>query len=241
MPKPTPKPKPTPRPAAKPKPRPKPTPKPRPRLAARDGAAVGLDALTLDPANARSHPTRNLDVIRQSLTSVGAARSIVIDETGTVLAGEGVVKAARELGLNVRVIDTDAQTLIAVRRTGLSDDDKRRLAIGDNRAAELSAWDATVLTDQLSDLAPSPEALSLLGFSERELAELMPTDGGYSQGDPGAGEPGTGVDTIGFTFGDYRGRVSREVYEAFISAYSAQQDSTHAVLLDDVLRAWLKL
>jgi len=45
--------------------------------------------LTHDPKNARKHGKRNLDTIAKSLEECGAARSIVIDENGVILAGNG--------------------------------------------------------------------------------------------------------------------------------------------------------
>lgn len=77
-----------------------------------------------------------------ALKRVGAARSIVLDEVNTVLAGNGVLQAAVEAGITkVQVVDVDGQTIVAVRRKGLSVDEKRELAIYDNRTAELAEWD----------------------------------------------------------------------------------------------------
>src|SRR6185436_20375876 len=56
-------------------------------------------ALQPDPANRRLHTDRNLAMITASLREVGAGRSIVIDEMGEVLAGNGVVAAAGGAGL----------------------------------------------------------------------------------------------------------------------------------------------
>ncbi len=105
-----------------------------------------IDDLTPDPENARDHPARNLALIADALREVGAARSIVIDEDGVVLAGNGVLAAARAAGLSkVRVVDADGTRVVAVRRKGLSEAEKQRLALYDNRAAELSVWKAPML------------------------------------------------------------------------------------------------
>lgn len=53
-----------------------------------------LADLRPDAKNARKHTPRNIGMIRQALGEVGAARSIVIDEDGVVLAGNGVLEAA---------------------------------------------------------------------------------------------------------------------------------------------------
>jgi hypothetical protein len=54
------------------------------------------------------------------------------------LAGNGVVEAASAAGITkVRVVEADGQTLIAVRRSGLTPDQKRDLAIYDRELAAL--------------------------------------------------------------------------------------------------------
>ncbi len=52
-----------------------------------------------DSRNARKHNQRNLNMIVDALHKVGAARSIVIDEDGVILAGNGVVEAAADAGI----------------------------------------------------------------------------------------------------------------------------------------------
>jgi len=103
-----------------------------------------------DPANARIHTPRNIGMITDSLRKVGAARSIVIDENDVILAGNGVIDAAAEAGIErVRVIEADGNEIIAVRRTGLSDEQKIALALFDNRTAELASWDVQQIVAHL--------------------------------------------------------------------------------------------
>lgn len=98
--------------------------------------------LVPDPANRRKHNPRNLGMVVDALNHVGAARSIVIDEDNIILAGNGVTEAAAEAGITkLRVIEAAGDELIAVRRSGLTEEQKRALAIYDNRTAELAAWD----------------------------------------------------------------------------------------------------
>ena len=56
---------------------------------------IKISDLKPDNRNARKHSERNLSAIENSLREVGAGRSIVIDETGTVLAGNATIKAAQ--------------------------------------------------------------------------------------------------------------------------------------------------
>lgn len=123
-----------------------------------------------DPANARKHNPRNVGMIEKSLQEVGAARSIVIDEDGTVLAGNGVLEAAASAGIErVQIVDADGETIVAVRRTGLTADQKRRLALYDNRTGELAEWDAEVLAQLATD-----DAAALAGlWTDQELAAVL--------------------------------------------------------------------
>src|SRR5437868_3621944 len=71
--------------------------------------------------NARKHTPRNIGMIASALQEVGAARSIVIDEDGEILAGNGTIEAAGQVGIErVRVVDAEGDEIIAVRRSGLS-------------------------------------------------------------------------------------------------------------------------
>jgi len=113
-----------------------------------DPTILHIKDLTPDAQNARAHTAKNLGMIADSLRAVGAARSIVIDEDGEVLAGNGLCEAAAEAGITrVQVVEADGNTIIAVRRRGLTPEQKRQLAIYDNRTAELAEWNVEMLRD----------------------------------------------------------------------------------------------
>ena len=144
--------------------------------------ATTLADLVPDPANRRVHSERNLAMVREALETVGTARSIVIDETNTILAGNGVTAAATAAGLTkVRIVESDGDEVIAVRRRGLTDEQKRALALYDNRTAELATWDADQLKADLTaglDFAP--------WFTDTELQALIGPDVKAGLTDPDA-------------------------------------------------------
>ena len=130
---------------------------------------TSINQLKSDHKNARKRTDRSSSLIKESLEKFGAARSIVIDEDNRILAGNGTIEGAKAAGIkNLKIIETDGNEIIAVKRTGLSEEEKVGLALADNRTSDLSEWDAEMLK-QLSeeqDLNPwfSPEDLSeLLG------------------------------------------------------------------------------
>lgn len=114
--------------------------------------------LKADPENRRRHGERNLGMLEASLRAVGAARSIVIDEDDLILAGNGVRAAAEAAGITkLKIIETDGDEIIAVRRRGLTAEQKRALAIFDNRTAELAEWNWEQLAkDREAGLALEP-------------------------------------------------------------------------------------
>jgi DNA modification methylase len=141
-----------------------------------------LADLKPDSGNARKHTPRNVGTIVDALHEVGAARSIVIDEHGTILAGNATAEAAAEAGIErVQVVDADGSTLVAVRRTGLTPQQKRRLALFDNRAAELAEWDAERLAAFLAEDAAALEGL----FHREEVDALLATLRPPAGADPG--------------------------------------------------------
>lgn len=142
-----------------------------------------LGDLVPDPKNARKHTPRNVGVIVDAMQKVGAARSIVIDEDNVILAGNATVDAAGEAGIeNVQVVEADGNTLIAVRRSGLSKKQKAALAIADNRTADLAEWDVDNLTELASDVELD---LAEVGFTPEELDALAADDPSLEEDSPG--------------------------------------------------------
>lgn len=120
---------------------------------------VKVADLTLDPANARTHPARNLGALKDSLQRFGQQKPIVIEASGLVRAGNGTVLAAREL---------EWKTLKAV-VTDLEGDEAVGYALADNRTAELAIWD----WEQLAQLLDQVPNASQLGWDETELRDII--------------------------------------------------------------------
>jgi len=103
---------------------------------------VKIADLKFDPENARVRTAKGEAMIQESLRQVGAARSIVIDENGIILAGNGTVEAAGQIGIdNVVIVEASGDEIIAVRRKGLTDEQKKKLAYYDNRTGDEAEWD----------------------------------------------------------------------------------------------------
>ena len=122
---------------------------------------VALGSISPDPANTRKHSRRNLDAIKASLRRFGQQKPIVVDAKGIVLAGNGTLAAATELGWSE----------IQIVRTALAGVDATAFGIADNRSAELAEWDEK-LGDVLAALKAEDFPLPEIGFDEADLAQL---------------------------------------------------------------------
>ena len=140
---------------------------------------TSIKDLKSDHKNARKRTDRSAELIKESLQRYGAARSIVIDEDNRILAGNGTVEGAKEAGINrIRVIETDGDEVIAVRRTGLTEEQKVGLALADNRTADLSEWDQEMLNrlGEQHDISLFFSQDDLDGIIETEAEQLPPED-----------------------------------------------------------------
>ena len=138
-----------------------------------------LGDLTPDPKNARKHGERNIGQLSKSLEQYGAARSIVVDENGRILAGNGVVEAAASVGIErVKQVEADGNEIIAVVRRGLTEEQKTGLALADNRAAELAEWNPDVLAELSTQVDLSQF------WSEKELNDILKEAEGYVVPEP---------------------------------------------------------
>lgn len=112
-----------------------------------------MSEIKFDPNNYRIHSDKNKRVIRKSLEDCGAGRSVLVDKDNVLIAGNGVYQEAQELGIPVRVVETDGKELVVVKRNDLSSDDEKRklLALADNHASDTSVFDMDLVLDDFSE------------------------------------------------------------------------------------------
>jgi len=122
---------------------------------------IAIDDLILDPDNARAHNQKNLDAIAKSLQMFGQRKPVVITKELVVVAGNGTLEAARQIGwkgLSCVTVPDDWDTDII-----------KAYALADNRTAELASWNTEVLLGQLRDLDSSDWSVTDLGFKGFDL------------------------------------------------------------------------
>lgn len=116
---------------------------------------VLADDLSAHPQNYREHPEEQLLHLRRSLEEHGFYRNVVVANDGTVLAGHGLLAAAKAIG--VRKVPV---TRLAC---GPNDPEALRVLAGDNEMPKSGARDDRKLTEVLRQLAESEQEDALVG------------------------------------------------------------------------------
>jgi len=119
-----------------------------------------ISALTSHPSNYRRHPEHQLAILRESLRVHGQQKPVVITPDGTILAGHGLVEAARLEGwesITCHVYDGPYPDAFVVL---------------DNRASDLAEDDEAALAQLLRDLE-AQDQLNAAGWEEDDLHELL--------------------------------------------------------------------
>jgi len=117
---------------------------------------VGVETLKPHPRNYKTHPEDQLLHLGASLRQNGVYKNVVIARDGTILAGYGVVEAAKKVGIEQ----------IPVRRLDVSPDSARAVSLL-----------AKALDSGAKDLPPMHFATGA-GITMRQLAEIAVSAGG---------------------------------------------------------------
>jgi DNA modification methylase len=114
--------------------------------------------------NTRTHSPEQVAQIAGSIREFGFTNPILIDADNGIIAGHGRVMAASKLGL---------AKVPCIRLAHLTDTQKRAYIIADNKLALNAGWDEEMLALELGELKDEDFDLSLIGFDETELGDLM--------------------------------------------------------------------
>ena len=127
-----------------------------------------LERLKPYARNAKTHGADQVAKIAASMAKFGWTNPVLVGGDGEVIAGHGRILAAAELGL------TEAPVIVL---DHLSEEERQAYRLADNRLAE-SPWDEALLAAELQALAADDFDLSLTGFSDAELDQLLAFDVG---------------------------------------------------------------
>jgi ParB-like chromosome segregation protein Spo0J len=115
-----------------------------------------------NPRNARTHSKRQIRQIADSIKVFSFTNPVLVDRSGTIIAGHGRVEAAKQLGM---------KKVPTICLENLNEDQIRAYILADNKLAEKAGWDNAILAIELQHLTSIDLGfnVSLTGF---EIAEI---------------------------------------------------------------------
>ena len=116
---------------------------------------VDIRDIIPDDHNFNAGTEKGREMIEKSFRELGAGRSILLDKNNRIIAGNKSQQAAIATGITkVRIVDTEGDEIVAVRRRDVDLDSKvgRELAFADNATQQVSlAWDEAELQQAAQD------------------------------------------------------------------------------------------
>ena len=120
-----------------------------------------LSELKRPQRNVRMHTDKQLKEFRRSVEMFGQIRPIVVDEAGTILAGNGLYETLLQMG------KTEADCYVV---SGLTEAHKKKLMLADNRVFDLGVDDLAALDEFVQDLK---DDLDIPGYEEDLLRAMV--------------------------------------------------------------------
>jgi DNA modification methylase len=116
--------------------------------------------------NSRTHSDSQIRQIAESIRAFGFNKPVLIDGNDEIIAGHGVVEAAKLLAL---------ESVPTIRLEHLSEAEKRAYILADNRIAEMAGWDKEILAIELQNLIEMETEFSITatGFEIAEIDSLL--------------------------------------------------------------------
>lgn len=126
-----------------------------------------IDKLIPYARNSRTHSDEQVSQIAASIKEWGWTTPVLVDEDGSIIAGHGRIQAARRLQI------TQVPVMVA---RGWTEAQKRAYVIADNKLALNAGWDNDLLALEFAELGEDGFDLELTGFTDEEIAALMPVE-----------------------------------------------------------------
>ena len=120
-----------------------------------------LDDLKHPEKNVRIHSEQQIRELKRSLEKFGQTRALVVDENNVILIGNGLYEAMVSLGYQ------EASVYV---KTELSENDKRKLMIADNKTYALGIDNLDTLNEFLEELQGD---LDIPGYDEEILQQMV--------------------------------------------------------------------
>lgn len=123
--------------------------------------SMKLTDLRKPEKNVRLHTKKQLQEFRRSVEMFGQIRPIVIDENNVILAGNGLFETLQMMG---------KETADCYIVTGLTDNQKKKLMLADNKVFSLGVENLDVVTSFIEEMS---DDLDIPGYDEDILRQMV--------------------------------------------------------------------
>ena len=121
-----------------------------------------IDSLTPNEKNPRKHSDAQLEELWKSVSKFGSIRPIVCDEKGVILAGHGLWEACKR---------HDVKEVDVLVMKGLSDKDKKKLLLADNKIYSMGVDNYSAIEEILQELGADND-FEIPGYDSSVLEEM---------------------------------------------------------------------
>lgn len=121
-----------------------------------------VSELVPNPKNIRKHGNIQIREFQKSIDKFGVIRPIVVDENNVILVGHGLLEALKASGKE------DADVIVM---KGLSENDKKKLLLADNKIYSLGLDDYAAIENILTELGQNSD-FEVPGYDAETLEDL---------------------------------------------------------------------
>jgi len=125
---------------------------------------VSIKKLIPYARNSRAHSDIQISQIAASIKEFGFTNPVLITDECDIIAGHGRVLAAKKLGLD---------SVPCIKLDHLTETQRRAYIIADNQLALNSTWSFDMLSVEIDELNDAKFDVSLLSFTNEQLAEMI--------------------------------------------------------------------
>ncbi len=117
--------------------------------------------------NVRKHSDKQIEELIKSVNQFGQTRAMVIDEDNNILIGNGLYLALQKMGV---------EKAECFRKTGLSEVEKKKLILSDNKIYSLGADNFEEINNYINDIVSIGGDFEIAGYDKYILEQMTATD-----------------------------------------------------------------
>ena len=116
--------------------------------------------------NVRKHNDKQIEELIRSLQQFEQTRAMVVDENNNILIGNGMFMALQKMG---------KEECYCIRKTGLTEIQKKKLVLSDNKIYGLGADDYQAINDYVQEITMTGD-FDIAGFDDFVLENMVMTE-----------------------------------------------------------------